>query len=217
MTSSFQQLREKIPLYLNGSLSRQQAIDFRLEVSKHPQLEQELAEFSAIEQSFAPIDLPDDEQFNNLFKQIETKVNQAPVAEEQVKQTTPPESRQGWLDKFRDLFSNPFVAWGVALAQFAIVAVIVFQTPTEDSDIRYQSLSVDTLQHTASINVVFTETTTLAQLNALLLEYQLQIISGPGRGKAYRLGIKQGVKLDDVVQQLRQSDNIRFVEKTGAE
>lgn len=221
MTSNIQQLREMIPLFLNGSLSEQQASDFRRQISNHPELEQELAEFSAIDDTFDHINMPDEQQFDSMFKQIETKISQDAQkqkhSQEQVTQKTYAEPQQSWLNKFKDLFSNPFVGWGVALAQFALIAVVVFQTPTQESDIRYQSLSVDTPQQTASINVVFTETATLAQLNTLMLELQLEISAGPGRGKAYRLNIKQGSRLDDVVQQLRQSDIVRFAEKTGVE
>ena len=217
MTSSIQQLREMIPLYLNGSLSEQQASEFRLQIKKYPELELELDEFEAIDNTFDPINMPDEQQFDSLFKQIETKISQNAQKQEQVVQKSYIEPQQSWLDNFKDLFSNPFVGWGVALAQFALIAVIVFQTPTQENELRYQSLSADTPQATASINVVFTETATLAQLNALMLEHQLEIIAGPGRGKAYQLSINQGSQPDDVVQQLRQSSVVRFAEKTGVE
>lgn len=216
MTSNTEQLREKIPLYLNGSLSEQQARIFEQQISKHPELERELAEFSAIDSTYDPIDMPDGQQFDGMFKQIEVKIGEGVTkpeqAQEQVSQKPRTQLQQRWLDKIKDLFLNPFVGWGVALAQFALIAVVIFQTSGQENDIRYKSLSSDTSQEAATINVVFTEAATLAELNSLMLEHQLEIIAGPGRGKAYQLSLKQNSRLDDVVQQLRQSDIVRFAE-----
>ncbi len=76
MISSILQLREMIPLYVNGSLPDEQVIEFEKGLQKHPELQQELDEFSAINATLDDVDMPDDEQFAELFKQIDSNINQ---------------------------------------------------------------------------------------------------------------------------------------------
>lgn len=217
MTSSIQQLRDMIPLYLNGSLGKKQATEFLQQIRSHPELEQELAQFSAINDSFEQIDIPDEAQFDGLFTRVE-----ANIVQQHVNERVHPEQQQSglhrWQEKFRELFVNPFVSWGVALAQFVVLALVILYIQPEQKDIRYQSLSHSgQARSAASMNIVFKPSATLAEINALLQQHQLDIVSGPSSAHVFSIAAQNSTELDELIIQLRQSDIVRFAEKTRLE
>lgn len=209
MTSSIQQLREMIPLYLNGSLSEQQTRDFLQEISKHPELEHELAEFSDINDAFESMPMPDDANFDALFEKIDTTAVKAP--------SSAPTKKENYIDNLKQWLVNPFVSWGVALAQFMLVALILFNAAPEKTDIRYQSLSHTEQGSKDSISIVFTKTATVGQINTLLLELRLDIVSGPTRGKVFLIRAQDSSDVAKLLDRLRQEKIVRFAEKTLTE
>jgi hypothetical protein len=214
MTSSVEQLREMIPLYLNGSLSKKQTEEFLQAMQKHPELGQELSEFSDINDAFNAMPMPDEDKFDALFEKISASNSQAeqkPAVAASVAQ------QESFFDTLKQWFSNPFLSWGIAMAQFAILAVVIFSLPVEKPDQRYQTLSDTSHTQASSINIVFKPTATLEQINNLLHQHQLEIISGPSTANVFLISARNSADMDTLIGQLRQQELVRFVEKTRME
>lgn len=214
MTSSVQDFRDMIPMYLNGSLSDQQMQEFHSALHRYPELEQELSEFSEINHAFNAMPMPDDDHFDALFEKISAR--HAVAADKPATAVATPR-QSGFLDTLRQWFGNPWLSWGVALAQFAILAVVIFSLPLNNADQRYQTLSDSSHAQVASINIVFKPSATLEQINKLLHQNQLEIVSGPSAASVFSLSARHTSDLDTLVTQLRQLDLVRYAEKTQIE
>lgn len=208
MTSSVEQLRDLIPLYLNGSLNEIESSVFLEQIKNYPELERELSEFSDINDTFNAMPMPDGDHFDALFNKIEVKNSAKPI-KKNIHQT----NKDGLITMLRNWLLNPFISWGVALAQFAILAVVIFNLQPEESDVRYQSLSQAVQNQKASINLVFGEMTTVQQINRFMHKHQLEFVSGPGSTQVYQLSAPEHVDLDKLVAELRQAEIVRFAEK----
>lgn len=214
MTSNPEQLRDMIPLYLNGSLSEPETEEFLQAMQKHPELAQELSEFSAINDTFNAMPMPDDDKFDALFEKISARHSLS--AQQAVHSASAPLA-QGFVDYLKQWFTNPFLSWGVALAQFAILAVVIFSLPVAKQDQRYQTLSDSGHVQASTMNIVFNPTATLEQTNNLLHQYRLEIISGPSTANVFVIKVGNAAEMDQLIGQLRQHELVRFVEKTQME
>jgi hypothetical protein len=65
------------------------------------------------------------------------------------------------------------------------------------------------------IRAVFTPTITLVELQAILDEAQLRIISGPTEAGVYSLASASSRPVDESLSILRSHDSVRFAEPTG--
>ena len=214
MTSSVEHFRELIPLHLNGSLSEQETHEFLQALQKYPELEQELSEFNEINDAFNAMPMPDEAHFDTLFEKIAAKNS---LATDKPASTVATPVQPTLLDTLRLWFGNPFLSWGVALAQFAILAVVIFSLPPDHPEQRYQTLSDNSHTQTANLNIVFTPSATLEQINSLLHQYQLEIVSGPSSANVYSISTGQTSDLDKLLGQLGQHELVRFAQKTRLE
>ncbi len=211
MTSPDPQLREMIPLYLNGSLNENEARRFEAAVLANPELQRELDEFKVINTAFDELPMPDDAEFEKLFQRVQTPAPQ-PVQRTRAEDVSAP----GLFSGIRDWLRNPFLSWGVALAQFVVIALVLVYLRPQGDEPRYQTLSQTSAQAATSINIVFQPAASVDEIATLLHQHGLQIKSGPGAGGKFVVG---GDIADPatLLQQLRQAEIIRFAENNLTE
>jgi hypothetical protein len=203
MTYSREQLRELMPLYVNGSLSPQVAEDFLRAIEQHDDLMAELDEFSDISAAFDSRPLPDEDHFQALFEKIDTG-NAVPVATKQQP------AAAGGIEWLKNVFLRPWLSWGLVLAQFALIAVIVLRPPADEP--RYETLSHGAPQVAQRINVVFSEHVSVQDMNRLLRSHGLAIVSGPSASGMYVLSLPADSD-PRLLSELERSSLIRFVDK----
>ncbi len=212
MTSNDPKWREFIPLYVNGSLSASQRQAFEQALADDPGLQSELDEFRLIGQTLDELPMPDDAEFDQLFRRIESsKPAQLTAPQAVTKQKT------GLFEGFRQWLVNPFLAWGVAAAQFIVLALVLVNLLPENEDARYQTLSQTSMRPASSINLVFQPSATMAEISELLRKQGLHIVNGPGVGNHFVVASDTPMNLDSLLEQLRQTDIIRFAEKNLTE
>lgn len=212
-TYSREQLREMIPLYLNGSLNEQEADDFMAGIEQDEALQNEFDEFVELDASYQRLPMPDDQGFDRLFERIDGSSRpRSSIHRQNI-------TRFGRiLDHLREWFGRPLLSWGVVIAQFAVIAIIVMQ-PSAKQAVVYHTLS-DGEQQTRSgaqrserINIVFNAQANIAQLNELLDTHQLNIVSGPSRNQVFVVSSLQPVN-KQLLDELRASAVVQFAEKS---
>jgi anti-sigma-K factor RskA len=114
---------------------------------------------------------------------------------------------------------------GFAAASIAVVAVAGFlstdkwfQSRARSTEPNYRTVtSAATRPRDEVIRAVFTPTITLVELQAILDEAQLRIISGPTEAGVYSLAAKSGVPVKTSLALLRAHSTVRFAEETRVE
>jgi hypothetical protein len=113
-------------------------------------------------------------------------------------------------------------AWQAAMAASIVVAVVALSLLAADRWLQFRArtsaLSYYTVTTSAArapgevIRAVFSPTITLAELQALLDETQLRIVSGPTEAGVYSLAAKSGRPVGSSLALLRANSNVRFAE-----
>ena len=116
------------------------------------------------------------------------------------------------------------VAWhGVMAASVAVMAVALsllaadrwMQVGARTSAPSYYTVTTSTLRAPGEvIRAVFSPTITLVELQAILDEAQLRIISGPTEAGVYSLAANSGRPVSSSLASLRGNANVRFAERT---
>jgi hypothetical protein len=115
-------------------------------------------------------------------------------------------------------------AWQAAMAASIAVAVVALSLLAADRwlqfRVRTSAPSYYTVTTSAArapgevIRAVFSPTITLAELQAILDETQLRIVSGPTEAGVYSLATKSGRPVSSSLALLRGNSNVRFAEST---
>jgi hypothetical protein len=102
------------------------------------------------------------------------------------------------------------VGWGLAIVQFAILAVVlIFVVPQKSNSVEANISAAQLLQQTTGrkINVIFRDDATHQQIRDLLLKLDLQMFSGPTDIGLYTVSIDGSKQLaEDRLNKLRNSD-----------
>ena len=197
-----------IPLYLNGSLQGGQRQAFEQALKTHPKLEQELALMRDVQSSWENEE--NQAEFDKLFRRISPALNkQGPVT--QNKQAT------SLINRIATWFAIPQLAWGVALAQFCVIAILVGASLDEKKDIGYRTLTGNgNTQTQVLLNVVFVQDAELQQINALLRAVNARIVDGPSAAGRITLGLIESSSdiqsTEERIAILRESDIVVLAE-----
>jgi hypothetical protein len=212
MTSSLEEFKTMIPVYLNGRLSQAETKAFEDALERYPELKQELKEFSVIQQSYDTFEEKISVDSEAIFSRIRHNIQS-----EKQKQRTPLFDVGEILERVRqimgNLFHSPRLSWSVAAVQFAVIIAIVVFIPKENIFKTYTSTSV-TGEPRARINVVFNEDAREAQIRELLQETGTIIVDGPHASGLYVLEITDDGNVDAVISKLIKSEIVRLAEKS---
>ncbi len=203
------ELRELIPLYLNGRLSERERQEFEQTLEKYPELKRELREFSEIKEAYKKVEheipLPSPNLYQRIWRNIqsEAKVSTAYVGKRYI------EKLQEFL---KGLFLSPRLSWGVAVAQFVVILFLVVTLLGRDS---FRTLtSPDTLHGEGiRINVIFNKESKEREIREVLNNVGATIIKGPSPEGLYTILVKEDQHIERVLKALRKTEIVRFAER----
>jgi RNA polymerase sigma-70 factor (ECF subfamily) len=201
-------LRELIPLYINGALAGKHKIAFEKSLKNDPNLKQEYMEFYEIEAYFDQLNTASRQHLDQLYINIINSLSESDESgDSDVDEATTAEAK---VDFLHDILSSPQVGWGLAIVQFAILAVVlIFVVPHESNSVEANISAAQLLQQTTGrkINVIFRDKATHQQIRDLLLKLDLQMFSGPTDIGLYTVSIDGSQQLaEDRLNKLRNSD-----------
>ncbi len=208
MTSKPDELRELIPLYLNGRLSEHERQEFEDALKVYPELKHELMELSEIKDLYREMEREIPPVSENLYAKILSNIR--PLTDkEKVKE------RKGYteqlLESLKGLFSSPRLSWTVVAAQLVIILFLLTTMPEKDGFRTLTSQSTSQGELTR-INVVFKEDAREKEIRGILNAFGATIVSGPSPEGLYTIEIKEDKK-EVVLERLRSSGIVKFVER----
>ena len=204
------ELREMIPLYINGRLSADETAIFEKALENDPVLEQELAEFEEVAALYPDIEetvpFPSSERvFARIMDNIDVEEKQTP-ADDQISLI------EKMTDFFRTTFFSPRVAWAVAGVQLVLLITLVGTLPDKEV---YQTLSSGQSSTAVAqkLNVVFNEDAMEKDIRALLNKIDAGIVAGPLANGLYVIEVRTPDEPGkDVVQVLMGSNLVQLAE-----
>ncbi|MFQ5559582.1 MAG: hypothetical protein ACE5FU_03215 [Nitrospinota bacterium] len=209
--SSEEKLKELIPLYLNGALTKEEKKEFEDSLKGSVSLQQELSEFKEIKEFYSDIEeeipQPPPEVFDRVLRNIEGEGQRQ--AEKQFNS-----SLQPVFEFFEGLFKGPAFSWGVAGVQFAIILFLVSGAPEEK---KYETLSSGqvTMTDKVTLKVVFNESARESEIRKLVLSLDGQLVSGPSSVGSYTLAISsKGPDVEKILATLKNSPIVIFAGKS---
>lgn len=201
-------LRELIPLYINGALSGKHKIAFEKSLKNDPNLKQEYMEFYEIESYFDQLDSASKPHLDSLYNIVKNSLDDIEEASES--SAGAEQDSAAKIDFLHELLSSSRIGWGLAILQFAILAlVMVFVVPDNSNPAEADIVAAQLLQQQSRgklLNVVFQDDATNQQIRDLLLALQAEIYSGPTEIGLYTLQIQGDEKrAQEVLNTLRNS------------
>lgn len=209
MTYNLDQLKEMIPIYLNGRLSEKDRIAFNDGLKRFPELEKELAEFSDIQESYTEVEndipLDSDALFARIQDNIQAEEKQAPAF--QIKKWF-----QHLIQRLSAWYHTPALSWSVAGLQFAALLFVIALIPRDNHYETYSSSSGQ--KDGILINAVFKPGAKEMEIRTLLQQIGASIVDGPTASGLYVLEVDASANVDAIIQKLDESEIVRLVEKS---
>jgi len=173
MTYDPEELRDLIPLYLNGTLSESEQREFESSIEEFPEVQRELQEFSEIKGIYNSVrdelPKPSEAVFDRIMKTVKEKTRVPGVSEE-----------LGLLEKLRSFFettfASPRVSWAVVAAQCAVILFLVLTLPRQDQFTTLTSSQVE-LGEGVTINIVFDPEARERDIRGVLNQFQASWLS----------------------------------------
>lgn len=210
MTYNLDQLKEMVPIYLNGRLSDKERVAFDDGLERFAELKKELAEFSDIQQSYAQVEQKTTLDSDALFARIQDNIQKQEVL-------APKQQSVTWFQqlqqKLRDWYHAPALSWSLAGAQFAALLVVLMVVPHKGQ--QFQTYTAPPTQKDGiHINAVFNEGATEIEIRTLLQQVGATIVDGPTSMGLYVLQFDASADVNVLIQQLIDSKIVRIAEKT---
>lgn len=203
------ELKERIPTYLNGRLSEEERQEFEDAMNRYPELRRELMEFSEIKGIYKDIEREIPPISDNLYSRILTSIRSG-TDKETVQQ------RKGYIEQlqefFMGLFASPRVSWGIVAAQVVIILFLIIAMPGDDS-LRTLTSQSTLQEELVRINVVFEEEAREKEIRDVLNKIGADVIGGPSAEGLYVIQIKDRQDIEVALKVLRDLDIVKFADK----
>ncbi len=216
MTSNKKDYSELIPDYLHGLLASDIREDFERELSSSITLQEELEDFKSFQTLYQEIEQDSLEPSEEIFRKITDSIDNIEKAEQKsLEKPSHPELLAAKVADFwhwlKDASSLP---WGVAIAQAAVIAILIIPGPTPQVTYNTLSGSPETAvtDDRLTFNIVFKENTTESEIRKLLLAMNGNIVSGPSAQGRYMMATPAANSAETILTSLKESDIIVFVE-----
>lgn len=201
-------LRELIPLYINGVLAGKHKIAFEKSLKNDSNLKQEYMEFYEIEEYFDQLSTASQQHLDQLYGTIKNSLEDFDddTGEElEVERSASPK-----IDFMHHLLSSSRIGWGLAVLQFAILAVVlIFVVPQYSNQVSAGIPSVQLLEKAKGkqLNIIFQDTATHKQIKDLMLALELEMHSGPTNIGLYTVVFDGDVQeANEVLTKLRKTE-----------
>ena len=208
MTYDPEKLRDLIPEYLNGTLSKREQTEFENSLDAYPDIKKEVQEFSEIKSAYNTMrdDLPSpsDAVFQKVMRRIRTE------------QKVTAYNGLGFLEHvrrfFEPLFASPRVSWAVVGVQMAVIVLLLVSAPREDPFTTLTSHQAGQING-AIIHVVFTPDAKEMEIRNILNQIEGVIIYGPSPEGLYSVKIDEDRDIEKTIGGLKKNQAVKFAEK----
>jgi hypothetical protein len=204
-----QEICQLLPWYVNGTLDElvRQKVDAHLVLCPvcRDELSFERRVFAKIDGETA-IEYMPGPSLKRLHARLNTLQNKAVLPPEQSRNPTP---------------------WHVLAAASVVAVVVTTGVLLIDRWVQYRAAAMQPVYSTATnssprprdevIRAVFAPSVTLVELQAMLDEAQLRIVSGPSEAGVYSLASNSDKPVRTSLEQLRRHSTVRFAEPTRSE
>jgi hypothetical protein len=215
MKYEFDQMKENIPLYINGELQGEERAVFEQQLKVDQQLQQEYEEFLLINRMFEQLESNQSIDTDGVFKRIQGQIA-LDESKEFSKKSVVEISQSPFFEKLSAFFSMNNLGWGIAVAQFVVLAVMVtgnFQHE-EDMMTTLSNESGVAIGH-QQLTVVFDVNASIEQVSGLLQGINAVIIDGPSKVGMVKISLsKTPESLEKIIDDLKASPIVIFVEKS---
>lgn len=199
-------LFDMIPLYINGSLSRDDRVAFEEALKHNEALLSEYRLFTSINSAFNQHDKLDKQSSEILFDNIEKKISSEVIQKNNSDQKT----EKSLISVLADWLLLPQVAWGTT----AIFLVTLIVYTGHESGHEYQTLSMsggESVQPRDAIQVIFSQDASYEEVTQLLFDVNATIVRGPSRKG---LLLIESSNSSETIIQLKKSPHVVFVERS---
>jgi len=194
-------MREKIPLYLNGTLPEAELRDVEEFISQSQEAHAEMNEFLRIKnylRDTGAAELPDSEV---IFFRIMQKVRRH--------ESPKPGGERAFHKRIRDLFSAPLLPWALVATEFLLIIFLVI-SPYRDHG--YFTLTSPVPERGSMVNIVFTPDAREMEIRRILESVNATIVSGPYDNGLYVIKIEDS-DIEKALDILKSSGLVRFAEE----
>lgn len=203
------EMREKIPLYLNGRLLEKEKKEFEDGLTRYPEILAELKEFSEIKEIYPEIEKDVPQPSNALYQRVLKNI------QPQIKLSFIPQKKSDWeqtREFFKEAFGSPRISWGIVAVQFAVILLLLITLPKGDG---FKTLtSRQPLPgEGAKINVIFDKGSKEIEIREVLNGVGATIVKGPSLDGLYMVEIREGQNTEKVLKQLKNTKIVQFAEK----
>jgi hypothetical protein len=209
MNYSYDKLRELIPLFLSNRLSEKEKKLVEEALNKYPELRHEIIEFSEIKEAYnelkKDIPSPSDQLYEKIKKRIQKEKKFLLII-----------YLRGYINNYtkflKDLFLPNRISWGIAVAEFIIILILVLSLLRNQ---RFYTLSQtsEIIKRGIKINIIFDKESKEKEIRDLLNKVGATIIKGPTPEGLYTIEIKNNKEIERVLNILREEKFVKFVEK----
>lgn len=209
MTYSQEQISELIPLYVDGNLSGQELDEFEKFLLKHPEIEEEVDAYIAMQEMYSEMREQLPEPSAELFQKIEKRIFP----------NEPKAIKASFYQKiqvfFKSIFQVPQIGWGLAAVQAIAIALLLNSgMPTSEQSIRTLSNSESSQVSANQINIIFHSDAMEKDIRELLLELNATIVRGPTTEGLYVIATASKLESESLLNQLRNSAIVVFAEQS---
>jgi hypothetical protein len=167
-------------------------------------------------------DVFDDDTMRRILKETAEEVKPvnpaifSRISQSIERQEKTEKSRWSFMDRLRDYFAMPQLAWGFAAMQTVVICLFLVYSPQKQQ--AYQVLSssrVETASSGPSFYIMFNDSARITEIEHLLLQTGAKIIDGPGKKGIYTITFqhKQTNSVGTRLKTLQQSSLITFIEQ----
>ena len=209
MTYNPEKLRDLIPEYLNGTLSKREQTAFENSLDTYPDIKKEVQEFSEIKSAYNAMqdDLPSpsDAVFQKVMRRVRTK------------QKATAFNGLGLLDRvqrfFEPLFASPRISWAVVGVQMAVILLLVVSAPIQDRFTTLTSQQAGQINGN-TVNVVFAPDTREMDIRNILKQIEGVIVYGPSSEGLYTIKIDEDRDMEKSILELKKNKAVKFAEES---
>lgn len=207
MIYKFEELKEMIPLYLNGTLSEAEKKIFEEAIEKIPELKKEFLEFLEIKNSYMDIQKEVTPPSKNLYKKISERIGAKKESETLSTQAYPEKIKEF----FKNLFSSSVFSWGLVVVELIVIFLLILYLPKEE---KYRTLTAEHhLKGGAIINIVFDSEAKEKEIREVLTKIGANIVSGPTPEGLYKIELKKEKDLESALKYLKKIKIVKFAER----
>ena len=200
-------LRELIPLYINGVLAGKHKIAFEKSLKNDPNLKQEYMEFYEVEEYFDQLATASQQHLDQLYGSIKNSLEDFDDEEDEHPERE--YSPHPKIDFLHHLLSSSRVGWGLAILQFAILAIVlIFVVPQYSNQVSAGITTAQLIQSAKGrqINIIFQDAATHKEIKELLLSFSAEMYSGPTNIGLYTIVVEGNeARAQEIVTKLRKS------------